>query len=207
MTTYPGAGCLSGCLNLGLLPSAFVAKFDPLAFGSASLIYSTFLGGSAGTVGNGLAVDSLGNTYVTGTTGYYYGYPNVNNPFPTTPGAYQTVPDSNDAFVTKLNAAGNGLIYSTLLGGPSPSSYEQWANGIGLDVSGNAYVTGPTTSGLFPTTPDAYQPTDPNSVLGHAFVTKLNSTGAGLLYSSYLGAAMGEQEHTEWRWIKSETPM
>ena len=191
MTTYPGAGCLSGCLNLGLLPSAFVAKFDPLAFGSASLIYSTFLGGSAGTVGNGLAVDSLGNTYVTGTTGDYYGNPNANNPFPTTQGAYQTVPDSNDAFVTKLNAAGNGLIYSTLLGGPSPGDNEQWANGIGLDVSGNAYVTGPTTSGLFPTTPDAFQVTDPNSGFGASFVTKLNSTGTGLLYSSYLGAVHG----------------
>jgi hypothetical protein len=150
MTVFPGGGCnFPGCFFHGIdvytLPSAFVAKFDPLGSGSASLIYSTFLGGSPGTVGNGLAVDTLGNAYVTGSTGDQYGPPQPYVPFPTTPGAYQAVPDYNDAYVTKLNAAGNNLIYSTLLGASQCGDYCQFATAIALDAANDDYVTGSGT--------------------------------------------------------------
>ena len=184
MTVYPASDCVDGCrFDNGYLPSGFVAKFDPLAFGVSSLLYATFLGGSAGTEGNGVAVDSLGNAYVTGTTGDYYGYPRYNVPFPTTPGAYQTVADNNDAFVTKLNAAGNNLIYSTLLGGNG----QQWSAACALDSSNDAYVTGYTDASNFPIAGNAFLPNDPNPAFHQGFVTKFNTTGTGLLYSSYLG--------------------
>jgi hypothetical protein len=163
LTTFPADNCRTGCAaNIatpvpGLLPTAFVAKLNPLASGPASLIYSTFLGGSFGTYGSGIAVDTSGSTYVTGNTGRAFGSPGSIVPFPTTPGAYQSVLDSIDVFVTKLNAAGNGLVYSTLLGG-SAGNNESFGTGIALDSSGNAYVTGSTRSSGFPTTPDAFQP-------------------------------------------------
>ena len=196
MTVYPGQPCCGFCgcfagLGGGLLPSAFMAKFDPLAFGAASVIYSTFLGGSLGTVGYGLAVDSLGNAYVAGSTGAYYGYiAGQVVPFPTTAGAYQSVPDTNDAFVTKFNGAGNNLIYSTLLGG-SGGPGQQWATRCALDASNDAYVTGWTGAPNFPPAGNAFLPNDPNPAFQQGFVTQFNSTGTGLLYSSYLGGITG----------------
>jgi len=161
--------------------SAFVTKLDPAG---TSLIYSTLLGGGRDG-GEAIAVDAEGNAYVTGFT--------YSANFPTTPGAFQPVfgdaldppsrfgPDP-DAFVTKLNPTGSALVYSTYLGGNGA----EFGRGIGVDASGNAYVTGSTGSLNFPTTPGAFQPT-----LGggpyDAFVTKLHSTGAVLVYSSYLG--------------------
>jgi Beta-propeller repeat len=195
LTVYPGKSCCYGCgcfpgLGGATLPSAFIAKFDPQASGAASLIYSTFLGGSLGTIGYGLAVDSLGNAYVTGSTGGYYGgVAGQPVPFPTTTGAYQIVPDNNDAFVTKLNAAGNNLIYSTLLGG-SGGPAQQWATGCALDASNDAYVTGWTNASNFPPAGNAYLPTDPNPAFQQGFVTQFNSTGTGLIYSSYLGGTL-----------------
>jgi len=154
---------------------AFVSKLN--ASGSA-LVYSTLLGGSGPDHGNGVAVDSTGNAYVTGFTG--------SGNFPTTPGAYDpTVNANSDAFVTKLNASGSGLVYSTALGG---FGYEQ-GNGIALDGSESAYVTGYTESGDFPVTPGAPQ----TSLNGprDAFVTKLNASGSSLGYSTYLGGSQG----------------
>ena len=204
MTSYPGGQCdFPGCFFHGIyvytLPSAFVAKFDPLAFGAASLIYSTFLGGSPGTVANGIAVDPLGNAYITGSTGDIYGPPIQYVPFPTSTGAFQTGPDANDAFVTKLNAAGNNLIYSTLLGcgshqGGQNSDGLNVGTAIELDGTNDAYLTGliyDCSEANFPTTADAYQQNDPNYLQEQAFVTKFNSTGTGLIYSSYLGATAG----------------
>jgi hypothetical protein len=191
LTTHPGSGCSTGCTLAGRLPSTFVAKLNPRGFGASSLIYSTFLGGSAGTTGNSVAVDSLGNAFVTGSTGFAYGHPPFFNniPFPTTPGAYQTVPNFHDAFVTELNAAGNGLIYSTLLGGSG-----SFGTGIALDSLGNAHVTGYTGSNTFPTTPDAFQgyPGGGGGVGNNGFLTKFNNTGSALLYSSYLGGGVSD---------------
>ena len=154
---------------------AFVSKLN--AAGSA-LVYSTYLGGSDDDTGTGIALDAAGSAYVTGNT--------VSSDFPTTPGAFQTTYGGNgDAFVSKLNAAGSALLYSTYLGG---SNFDQ---GLAIvpDSLGNACVTGWTGSADFPTTPGAFQTT-----LGYedAFVTKLNTTGSALVYSTYLG---GDDEY------------
>ncbi len=154
--------------------TAFVAKLN--AAGSA-LLYSTFLGGSSGDRGYGIAADSSGNAYVTGTT-TSTNFPTV-NPLQATnnasPGA-----GSYTAFVSKLNAAGSALLYSTYLGG----SFSDGAAGIAVDSSGNAYVTGYTYSDNFPTV-NPIQAT--NHGFFNAFVTKLNSNGSALVYSTYLG--------------------
>jgi hypothetical protein len=147
-----------------------VTKLNPT--GSA-LVYSTYLGGTDGEAGEGIAVDASGNTYVAGQT--------FSTDFPTTPGAFQTTrPGGQDAFVTKLNPTGSALVYSTYLGG----NLNDNANGIAVDASGNAYVTGGSdgASPNFPTTSDAFQTTG-----GGPFMTKLNSTGSALVYSTFLG--------------------
>jgi hypothetical protein len=189
LTAFPASSCSDGCILAGYLPSAFIAKFDPQASGVSSLIYSTFLGGSLGASGNGISVDALGNAYVAGGTGYYWGSGGGSTPFPTTSKAYQTRFDGQDAFLTKLNAAGNGLVYSTLLGGARVTSNTQGADSVGLDASGQAVVSGATSAIDFPTTPDAFQTTDPSPYAYAAFVTKFDSTGSSLVYSSFLGGS------------------
>ena len=88
---------------------AFVTELNPTG---TALVYSTYLGGTDGNNGNGIAVDTAGNAYVTGTT--------ESTDFPTTPGAFQTTYGGDgDAFVTKLNPTGTALVYSTYLGGSS----------------------------------------------------------------------------------------
>jgi hypothetical protein len=168
--------------------NAIVTKLNPT--GSA-LVYSTYLGGSGngssdGDIGAGIAVDASGNAYVTGATN--------STDFPTTPGAFQTTYSAGreDAFVTKLNSTGSALVYSTYLGG-SGDVYPagQGGSGIALDASGNAYVVGTTASTNFPTTTGAYQTTYGGG-LQDCFVTKLNSTGSALVYSTYLGGNSNE---------------
>ena len=139
-----------------------------------ALVYSTYLGGTSVENGNGIAVDAAGNAYVTGTT--------LSTDFPTTPGAYQTASGGGeDAFVTKLNATGTALVYSTYLGGSGSDD----GLGIAVDAAGNAYATGQTASTNFPTTTGAYQTTFGG--VEDAFVAKLNATGTALVYSTYLG--------------------
>src|SRR5205823_11273224 len=115
-------------------------------------------------------------------------------PYPTTPGAYDTSYNSGtpagDAFVTKLNASGTALVYSTFLGG----FLEDYGVGIALDSAGNAYVTGVTGSEDFPTTSGAFDTTY-NGHNSDAFVTKFNANGTALVYSTYLGGA-GPDEGT-----------
>ncbi len=162
-TTYNGSG------------DVFVAKLD--ATGS-SLLYSTFLGGSSADGGFGIAVDSADSAYVTGFT--------LSADHPTTPGAFDTTygDGGRDAFVTKLNAAGSQLIYSSFLGG---TGFDQ-GRGIAVDATGAAYVTGatgrtagqnfPTTAGAFATSFTGFQ---------HVFVTKFDAAGSTLVYSTFLG--------------------
>jgi hypothetical protein len=158
--------------------NAFVTELNPSGSG---LVYSTYVGGSNWDHAFGIAVDSSANAYITG-------YTDSSN-FPTTAGAFQTTPGgSYDGFVTKLNAGGTALVYSTYLGGSG--SDDGYA--IAVDSSGDAYVTGTTASTNFPTTPGAFQTTNQGAPVGsNAFVTKLNPSGSGLVYSSYLGGSGG----------------
>ncbi|GIM46468.1 hypothetical protein DNHGIG_20170 [Collibacillus ludicampi] len=152
----------------------FVTKLNP---SGSTLVYSTFLGGSGEDESFGITVDAFGNAYVTGSTD------SLN--FPTTPGALFTTyrGGHTDAFVTKLNSSGTALVYSTYLGG---SGYDRGTD-IAVDSSGNAYITGDTDSLNFPTTPQAFQTV--HAGFDDAFVTKLNSTGSALVYSTYLGGS------------------
>ncbi len=149
------------------------------------LFYSTYLGGSGSDNGAAIAVDSAGNAYVTGQTG--------STNFPTTSGTFQSSfagGDASwaglalDAFVTKVNPTGSALIYSTYLGGSANDA----AIGIAVDSAGSAYVTGLTDSTNFPTTSGAFQ-TSFGGGTTDAFVTKLNTTGSALVYSTYLGGS------------------
>jgi len=142
-------------------------------------VYTTLIGGSGGQYGTGIAVDGQGNAYVTGVT--------ASTDFPVTSGAFQTTLPSANAhgFILKLNAAGNALVYSTFIGG----NYPDLPNAIAIDASGNAYITGSTESTTFPVTLGAFQSSLAPGATNYvdAFVTKLNSTGTALVYSTYLG--------------------
>jgi hypothetical protein len=154
------------------------------------LDYSTYLGSQSGATA--IAVDSAGEAFVTGFAGAY---------MPTTPGSYQpnfpaagkndpspvgdSVSDNTAAFVAKLNSAGTALLYCTYLSG----SKNDAADAIAVDAAGNAYVAGQTHSTDFPVTPGALQTTNSDKV-GAGFVTALNSTGTGLIYSTYLGGSV-----------------
>jgi len=148
---------------------AYVTKLN--TSGSA-LVYSTYLGGNGGDQGSGIAVDSSGNAIAAGFTAST-NFP-VKNAFqPNMTG--NNYP--NDAFVTKLNSGGTGFVYSTYLGG---SNYS-FANGVAVDSSGNAYVTGLAGAADFPTK-DAFQgicgASNFNSCLGSNFVSKFSSSGS-----------------------------
>jgi hypothetical protein len=163
---------------------AFVTKLNPQG---SSLVYSTFLGGTSFDDSRSIAIDGLGNAYVTGETG--------SSDLPTTSGAFQAAKGGGrDAFVTKLNATGSALVYSTYLGGPLDNvdtvNNNEISNRIRVDADGNAYVAGGTRSADFPTTAGAFDPTHNGGAfdqLFDAFVTKLNASGSGLVYSTFLG--------------------
>jgi hypothetical protein len=160
----------------GLFGDAFVTKLNTNLSGAASLVYSTFLGGNGDDEGDGIAIDSSGNVYVTGTT-TSTSFPLLNQ--------YQTYQGGRDVFVTRLNTNPSGtvsLLYSTYLGSDS----DEYGYGIAVDGAGNAYVTGLTYSSNFPTL-NQYQT---YQGVVDAFVTKLNtnlSGAASLIYSTYLG--------------------
>jgi hypothetical protein len=152
---------------------AFVTKLN--ASGSA-LVYSTFLGGFDLDDALAIAVDGSGNAYIGGETG--------SNNFPTTAGAFdRTRNGAFDAFVTKLNAAGSAVVYSTYLGGLEV----EFPTGAAVDGSGSAYVAGVTRSADFPATPGAFDTT--HNGLFDVFVTKLNATGSALEYSTFIGGS------------------
>jgi Beta-propeller repeat len=155
---------------------AFVTKLDPTG---SKLEYSTYLGGAGFSFegANGIAVDSDGSAYVAGFTG--------SAAFPTTPGAYDTTKNGtgNDVYVTKLDPSGAKLGYSTFLGGTTSDT----GNGVAVDGKGRAYLTGFTASADFPATPNAHDSSHNGG--SDAFVTRLDSTGSGLEYSTVLGGA------------------
>ena len=161
--------------NLWGRTNAFVTKLDTQGQGP---IYSTYLGGSYDESGEEVAVDAAGNAYIVGFT--------TSNDFPTENARYPNLLGGSDAFVTKLDARGQGPIYSTYLGG----SRSEVATAITLDGEKNAYVAGWTTSTDFDTINALY----PNYVGDYdAFVTKFDSQGQGPVYSSYLGGTGVDQ--------------
>jgi hypothetical protein len=155
--------------------NAFVTKFSA---DGRSLVYSTFLGGSANDVADAIALDADGRAYVTGNA--------TSSDFPITSGAFQkTLRGGNDAFVTKFQINGSGLFYSTFLGG----SGAEGGTSIAVDSVGRAYVAGGTSSTNFPLL---------NPIQAHlagaldAFVTKLSATGNALFFSTYLGGTAND---------------
>ena len=175
-------------ITTGLKPlggiDAFVTKFSA---NGASLVYSTYVGGSLDDEAYAIAVDGSGNAYIAGAT--------LSTNFPTTNGAQTTFGGGTifgDGFVTKLNPAGNSILYSTYLGGND----EDAVNAIAVDSAGIVYVAGGTISTNFPTTGgspftagvSAYQ--SANGGGRDIFVSKLNpaATGAASMqYSTYMG--------------------
>ena len=157
---------------------AFVVKLNPTF---TARVYSTFLGGAGNDAGRGIAVDAAGNAYVTGFT--------TSANFPTTTGAFQETPPAGEpagtanAFVVKLNPLGSALVYGTYLGGTGSDI----GLAIAIDGSGGAYVTGGTFSADFPITLGAAQLIPGGD--RDAFVTRLSPSGAGLVYSTFLGGA------------------
>jgi hypothetical protein len=149
---------------------AFVAKLDPTG---TMLLFSTYLGGAGTDQANGIAVDSTGNAYVTGST-------NSSN-FPTKAPLQMANAGGLDVFALKLTSTGS-LVYSTYIGGTSDDS----AAGIAVDTNGVAYIAGYTLSGNFPT---AFPQQNVNHGGKDAFILKLNATGSALTYSTYLGGA------------------
>jgi uncharacterized protein (TIGR03437 family) len=176
-----------------LIATGGIAKLN--ANGSA-LVYATYLGGTNpknytnSDGATGIAVDALGDAYITGWT--------ISADFPTTPGAFDTNPPDGTyvAYVTKLNPAGSAPIYSTLLGptllGGTDSDF---ANAIKIDAKGNAYVLGNTSSSDFPVTSGAFQPSGPDAPwaidysFSGQFLSALNADGSALIYSTYLTGA------------------
>ena len=151
----------------------FVTKLSP---SGATLTYSTYIGVA---VPVDLTIDSVGNVYVAGYTD--------NADFPTTADAFQSeLHGVVDTVIFKLGIAGAVLDYSTYLGGRA----EDRALGIAIDSTGHAYVAGYTEFGDFPTTPGSYQeerPVNRYSYYSDGFITKLNTSGTALDYSTYLG--------------------
>jgi len=174
---FPAVAALDNAL--GGNTDAFVTKFNP----SGGVLFSTYLGGGSPDKGLGIAVDGSGSIYVTGLT--------QSSNFPVTTGAFSaSSKGSTDAFVTKLNAAGSVLLYSTFLGG---NKLDQ-GNAIAVGASGWIYVTGSTTSSgpsnPFPTKTGAFDTTHNGG--NDAFVAVLNPAGSGtadLIYSTFLGGS------------------
>jgi hypothetical protein len=185
-----GSACVAGYTSSGTFPTtltaydryhggagydAFVAMFTPTG---AALTYSTLLGDTGSDQAYGVAIDGDGRAIVVGNT--------TSSAFPTTPGAYDRSHNgSKDAFITKVNATGTALIYSTFYGGPQDDS----GLAVALDSTGAVTIVGATTSGVpsVPTTADAYDAT--HNGLNDAFVARLNAAGTELAYGTLLGGA------------------
>ncbi len=152
----------------------FVTKLNPSGTG---IVFSTYLGGNFFDEGRGIAVDTSGNIFVTGT---------ASNFFPMTAGSFDTTfGGGSDVFVTKLNSTGSALLYSTYIG----ESAIDYANDLAIDTAGNAYIVVRTSDTVvdYPTTPGAFDTTF--NGIDDVAVSKLNTTGSGLVYSTFLGGS------------------
>ncbi len=160
---------------------AFITKIDALG---ASLLYSTYVGGSGDEYGKGIIIDNSNNIYITGET--------YSSDYPVTPGAFQnTFAGGNyDIFVTKIDASGSSLLYSTYIGG----SGRDGAADITIDNSNNVYITGHTGSSNYPITSGAFQTTNAGGLWGQdAFITKIDAFGTSLSFSTFIGGGSGDE--------------
>jgi hypothetical protein len=155
---------------------AFVTKLSP---SGSALVYSTYLGGSDNDYGNAIATDGEGNAYITGVT--------ASTDFPLANAFQSTVAAGSSAFVTKLDASGSALVFSTYLSG----SYHEAGYGIAVGPDSTVYVSGEAASSDFPTM-NPLQDTLRGSF--DAFITKFNSAGSSLIYSTYLGGTSSDTD-------------
>ena len=167
--------------------TAFVSKLNA---GGTALLYSTYLGGSAGDYGYGIALDGANNAYVTGAT--------ASPDFPIVCNAFQSsnlaaAGGATTAFVAELSADGSTLLHSTFLGGSGNGAHGDVAQGIALDGNGNIHVAGYTYSADFPVSKGAFQGQNKGFPSGrsNAFVTTMNAEETGLISSTYLGGGGG----------------
>jgi Beta-propeller repeat len=182
--SVPPGSVLQGTFQGGTGSTAptdgFVAKIDLSNPVNNAVVY---LGGTANDAATGVAVDSSGNAYVTGFT-FSTDFPHPGTPFSSQCGGCTSSED--DAFATEIKSDFSNYVYSTFLGGTGPDI----GNQIAVDASGNAYVTGKTSSTDFPTngTNAAYK-TTLTGTSGNAFLTVVKPGGSALLYSTYLGGS------------------
>ncbi len=173
-TDFPTVNPLQPANGGGGKYDAFVSKFNSTG---STLLYSTYLGGSADDYATGIAVDSAGNAYVAGYTG--------STDFPTQNPLQTYIGGGYDAFVAKINPDGSALVYSTYIAGSGNDA----AHAIATDSAGNAYVTGTTSSTDFPT----LKPIQPSLNGGNdVFISKINPTGSAFVYSTYFGGSSNE---------------
>ena len=156
---------------------AFVATFKTA---SATLGFSTYLGGTTNDRGTDIAIDSSGYAYLTGSTR------SSNFPIAGTP-VQPTLSLNADAFVSKVNSTGTGLAYSTFLGGAGDEN----GSGIAVDAAGNAYIAGGTRSLAWPGAAGSTIQSN-NAGFADAFITKLNSSGSAVLFSTFLGGSLDD---------------
>jgi hypothetical protein len=163
-------------LLLGEVARAAELRFEGGVGSLGGLAFSTFLGGADQDLGNSIAVDSAGNSFITGET--------FSPGFPVTVGSFDpSYNGAGDAFVVELNPPGMVMTYGGFLG----STGGDRGNGIALDTAGNAHVTGMTSSNTFPIAGPAFDPVFNGGT--DAFVSRVAAGGGGpLLYSSYFGA-------------------
>ncbi len=182
-TNFPTLNPFQSAKSGGAVWEGFVTK---LSADGSTLVYSTYFGSTGQDFGHGIAVDTSGHAYVTGETG---GFGSSNIP---TVNAVQPMPGGfGDAFVTKFNPAGSGLVYSTFLGGNGSDV----GLAIAVEPSGSAYITGYTQSDNFPVQ-NAVQPHRGSfDFQFDAFVTRLSPAGSAFVYSTYLGGAQTEFGH------------
>jgi hypothetical protein len=179
-SNFPTRGALDS--TLGGSTDIFIAKINP-ATGKA--VYATYLGGGNADSASAIAVDASGNVYVTGIPG---------SRFPTTSGAYQTSASGTYGFVSKLSAAGNTLLYSTLVAGTRPMAIE-------VDSQGRAVLTG-SAGTSFTTTAGSYQAAYGGSSgsvdatsQGDAFALMLNTGGTGAVFATFFGGSGTDEAH------------
>ena len=175
-TNFPTANPVQPA-HAGGFEDAFVAK---IAADGSALVYSTYLGGSGGDFGKGIAVDGKGNAYIAGET-RSMDFPTANPLQPASGGL-------SDAFVAKIAADGSALVYSTYLGGSGSDD----GRGIGVDAEGSAYATGETISFDFPTANPLQPAHGGGSGNYDRFVAKIAADGSALIYSTYLGGSQND---------------